>query len=135
MTRSKIIVAAALAVAIGSAGFAAPASAGGSIAINVTPKNAKEEQAMRTGLAIYGIVNAVKSGSIKQYGNGNAAGLAQLGSGNFGVIHQEGDGHNGTLAQNGNGNAYGIFQFGKGTDAHVTQSGNGGTGATFAFGW
>jgi hypothetical protein len=135
MTRSKTIIAAALAAAIGTAGFAAPASAGGSISINVAPKNAKEEQAMKAGLAIYGIVNAVKSGSIKQFGNGNAAGLAQLGSGNFGVIHQEGDNHNGTLTQNGNGNSYGIFQFGKGTDAHVQQNGDGGTGATFAFGW
>jgi len=135
MTRSKTLIAAALVATIGSATFAAPASAGGSISINVTPKNAKEEQAMKAGLAIYGIVNAVKGGSIKQLGNGNAAGLAQFGSGNFGVVHQEGDGHNGTLTQNGNGNAYGIFQFGKGTDAHVTQNGNGGTGATFAFGW
>ncbi len=135
MTRTKTLIAAALATAIGSAAFAAPASAGGSISFNIAPKNAKEEQAMKTGLAIYGIVNAVKGGSIKQLGNNNAAGLAQFGSGNFGVVHQEGSGHNGTLTQNGNGNSYGVFQFGKNTNAHAVQNGNGGTGATFAFGW
>jgi hypothetical protein len=135
MTRTKTLVAAALVATIGAAGFAAPASAGGSIAISVTPKNAKEEQAMKAGLAIYGIVNAVKGGSIKQIGKNNAAGLAQFGSGNFGVVHQEGSGHNGTLNQTGNGNSYGLFQFGKNTNAHVAQTGNGNTGATFAFGW
>ena len=135
MTRTKTLIAAALATAIGSAAFAAPASAGGSISFNIAPKNAKEEQAMKTGLAIYGIVTAVKGGSIKQLGNNNAAGLAQFGSGNFGVVHQEGSGHNGTLTQNGNGNSYGVFQFGKNTNAHAVQNGNGGTGATFAFGW
>jgi hypothetical protein len=136
MTRtSNTLIATVLAAAIGTAALTTPASAGGSISINVAPKNAQEEQAIKTGLAIYGIVNAVKGGSIKQLGANNAAGLAQLGSGNFGVVHQEGSGHNGTLVQNGNDNAYGIFQFGKNTDAHVAQNGDGGTGATFSFGW
>src|SRR5690606_27652001 len=135
MPRNRTLIATSLAALIGTAAFIGPAAAGGSISVSLAPGNAKEEQVMKTGLAIYGIVNAVKSGSIKQNGNGNAAGLAQLGSGNFGVVHQEGDGHNGTLVQNGNGNAYGIFQFGKNTNANVVQNGNGGTGATFAFGW
>jgi hypothetical protein len=136
MTRTtKTLIATVVAATIGTAVLATPASAGGSISINIAPKNAKEEQAIKTGLAIYGIVNAVQNGSIKQLGTNNAAGLAQLGSGNFGVVHQEGSGHNGTLVQNGNDNAYGIFQFGKNTDAHVAQNGNGGTGATFSFGW
>ena len=132
---TNTFVAALLATTIGAAPFAAPAMAGGSISLSLAPANAKQEQAMKTGLAIYGIVNAVKDGSIKQKGNNNAAGLAQYGSGNFGVVHQDGNGHSGSLVQNGNGNAYGLFQFGKGTDAHVVQNGNGGTGATFAFGW
>jgi hypothetical protein len=129
------LMAGLVAVAIGSTALTNPAAAGGSMSFSIAPKNAKEEKAIKTGLAIYGIVNAVKGGSIKQLGKNNSAGLAQFGSGNFGVIHQEGSGHNGTLTQNGNNNAYGIFQFGKNTDAHVVQNGNGGTGATFQFGW
>lgn len=134
-TTLKTIMASLLAVTIASAALTTPAAAGGSISFNLTPKNAKEEQAIKTGLAIYGIVNAVKGGKITQNGINNMAGLAQIGSGNFGVVHQEGSGHNGTLAQNGNGNAYGLFQFGKNTDNHVVQNGNGETGATFSFGW
>ena len=123
-------------VVLATAAFSAPAHAGGSIGISLQPRNADEERAMRAGLAIYSIVNAVKgSGSIRQNGNGNAAGLAQNGGGNFGVVHQKGDGHNGTLTQNGHGNSYGLFQFGRNTNGHVTQTGNGRTGATFQFGW
>lgn len=131
----KTLMAGIVAATVATAALTAPAEAGGSISFTVAPKNAKEEQAIKTGLFVYGIVNAVQDGSIKQLGNNNQAGLAQNGAGNFGVVHQEGDGHNGTLEQNGNGNAYGIFQFGKNTDDHVVQNGNGGTGATFSFGW
>ena len=134
-TTLKTLMASLVAVTMATTALTVPAAAGGSISFTVKPKNQDEENALKAGLAIYGIVNAVKGGSIKQLGNGNSAGLAQLGSGNFGVVHQEGNGHNGSLTQNGNNNSWGIFQFGKGTDAHVTQNGNGGTGATFAFGW
>lgn len=125
-----------VAAALGTAALAAPAHAGGSIGITVTPTNADEAQAMRAGLAIYSIVNGFNGGSgINQIGTGNAGGLAQNGSGNLGVVHQQGTGHNGTLTQNGNGNAHGLFQFGRNTSGHVAQNGNGGTGATFVFGW
>jgi minor curlin subunit len=131
----KTLMASLVAATIASAALVTPAHAGGSISINLEPKNAKQENAMRAGLTIYAIVNAVENGSIKQIGNGNSAGLGQLGSGNLGIIHQEGDNHNGTLVQNGDGNACGLFQFGKGTNADVVQNGNGKTCATFAFGW
>lgn len=143
MTRTALFAATssfktALAVAALAAGLgiAAPAHAGGQVAFTVSPTSAQEAQAMRTGLAIYSIVNGFSSGSgIKQVGFGNAAGLAQNGGGNVGVVHQQGSGHNGTLTQNGNGNAHGLFQFGNNSNGHVVQNGNGDTGATFVFGW
>ncbi len=134
-TTLKTLMASLVAVTMATTALTVPAEAGGSISFTVKPKNQDEENALKAGLAIYGIVNAVKGGKITQKGVNNIAGLAQLGSGNFGVVHQEGSGHNGTLAQNGNGNAYGLFQFGKNTDNHVVQNGNGETGATFSFGW
>ena len=135
-TALKTLAAGLAALMIGSAAMTVPAAAGGSISLSYTPKNAKQKKALQTGLAIYGIVNAVKNGgSIKQLGMNNLAGLAQNGSGNLGIIHQEGNGHSGTLQQNGNGNSYGIFQFGEGTDAQVVQNGNGLSGATVQFGW
>jgi len=135
-TPRKAIATALAAAVLGTAAFAAPAHAGGSLSFNLQPRNAQEDRAMRTGFAVYSIVNAVKSGgTIRQTGSGNAAGLAQNGRGNFGVVHQEGSGHNGTLSQTGNGNSYGLFQFGRNTSSNVTQNGNGGTGATFQFGW
>ena len=134
-TTLKTLMAGLVVTTIASATLVTPAAAGGSISINLEPKNAKQEQAMRAGLTIYAIVNAVQDGSIKQKGNGNSAGLGQSGSGNLGVIYQEGDDHSGTLVQNGDNNACGLFQFGKGTNADVVQNGNGETCATFAFGW
>lgn len=138
MTRtiSKTLMAGLATVMIGTAALTVPAAAGGSISFNYTPKNAKDAQKLQAGLAIYGIVNAVKGGaSIKQLGQNNMAGIGQNGSGNFGVVHQQGNGHAGTLQQNGNGNAYGVFQFGENTRSDVVQNGNGQTGATFQFGW
>lgn len=138
MTRKlfNTVLAGLVAFGIGSTAITAPAQAGGQVAINYTPQNAKDARALKTGLALYSLFNNVKnSGSIKQKGNNNSAGLGQNGKGNSGVIHQEGNGHNGTLQQNGNGNSYGLFQFGKGTNANVSQYGNGKTGATFVFGW
>lgn len=138
MTRktSLTLVTGLTAAIIGAAALTTPAAAGGSISINVKPKNEKQAKNMQAGLALYGIVNAVKGGaSIKQLGQNNMAGIGQNGGGNFGVIHQQGDNHAGTLQQNGNNNAYGIFQFGKNTDSNVVQNGNGDVGATFQFGW
>lgn len=115
--------------------MAAPAYAGGSISVSVQPRNADEAHAMRTGMLIYTIVNDARGGGlIRQNGSGNAAGLAQYGSGNLGIVHQEGSGHTGTLTQNGDGNAHALFQFGNNTSGHVAQNG-GDTGATFQFGW
>jgi hypothetical protein len=127
---------AALAIATTAALTVSPSMAGGSISISLTPQDAEQEQAMRAGLLIFGIVNGIKNGGhIGQNGNGNTAGLAQNGSGNLGIVHQEGNGHNGTVQQTGNNNAHGLFQFGENTDGHVAQTGNGETGATFQFGW
>lgn len=131
---STALKSAFVATLLAASSFAAPAQAGGFLSVSLQPRNADEERAMRAGLAIYSIVNGVKSGSIKQIGSGNSAGLAQNGTGNLGVVHQNGSGHNGTLTQNGNGNAHGLFQFGKNTNGHVVQNG-GGTGATVQWGW
>jgi len=138
MTRKtlNILAAGLVAFSMGAVATAAPAHAGGQVSITYNPKNAKDEKALKTGLALYSLFNNVKnSGSIKQKGNNNSAGLGQNGKGNSGVIHQEGNGHNGTLQQNGNNNSYGLFQFGKNTNGNVTQNGNGRTGATVQFGW
>lgn len=130
----KTLINSLVAVAIGTATLVAPAEAG-QVSIHLDPKNAKQENALKAGLTIYAIVNAVQNGSIKQNGNNNAAGLAQIGQGNLGVVHQEGDNHSGTLTQNGNNNMCGLFQFGQGTNADVVQNGNGEACATVTFGW
>ncbi len=114
---------------------ALPAHAGGQVSFDLQPANAEQAQAMRMGLGLYALTQGIRNGGIRQIGNGNAAGLAQNGSGNLGVVHQQGDGHTGTLTQNGNGNACGLFQFGKNTDGHVTQNGDGGACATVQVGW
>lgn len=111
------------------------AYAGGSFSISLAPQNAEQEQVMRAGLMVYGLVNQIQGSGIRQRGSGNSAGLRQTGPGNLGIVHQEGNGHNGTISQSGSNNAYGLFQFGRGTSAQVAQSGNGATGTTFQFGW
>jgi len=132
----KTIMASFVAATIGAAALSTPAEAGGQISFTLTPKNAKEEKVMRTGLAIYAIVNAVQNGAhIEQNGNNNAAGMVQNGADNFGVVHQDGDGHSGTLTQDGNNNACGVFQFGQNTTVDTTQHGDNGTCATVAIGW
>ncbi len=132
----KTLIAGLAAATIASMTLIAPASAGGSLSIDLQPQNARQENAMRLGLGIYALVNnAQNGGSIRQRGNNNSAGLGQNGAGNQGIIYQEGNGHTGTLNQTGNGNAYGLFQFGENTNADVSQYGTGGTGATFVFGW
>ena len=130
------LLAGAAALTIATAGFAGPAEAGGSLSLTLTPHNARQENAMRMGLGIYGLVNAVQNGaSIRQDGFNNAAGIGQNGFGNLGIVHQDGNGHNGSVQQNGNNNAYGLFQFGENTNGHVVQNGNGQVGTAFQFGW
>jgi hypothetical protein len=121
---------------IATAGFAAPAMAGGSISFSFMPTNPSDAQGLQAGLQIYSLFNSLRQGAnIKQRGKHNIAGIGQNGAGNQGIIYQEGSNHSATLAQNGNNNTYGIFQFGRGTNVNVVQNGYGGTGTTFAFGW
>lgn len=135
-TIAKTLMISIAAVMIGSAALTVPATAGGSVSFTFTPTKDKHAKALKSGLQIYGIVNAVKNGgSIKQLGMNNMAGIGQNGSDNLGIIHQKGNGHAGTLQQNGDGNAHGIFQFGEGTNADVVQNGNDEVGATVQFGW
>lgn len=135
MIRNKTLAAVLIAASLGTAAIATPAAAGGSLSISLAPASQDQADALRAGLTIYALANGIKNGSIKQFGSGNSAGLAQNGSGNLGIIHQEGDGHNGTIQQNGDCNAYGLFQFGKNTDGHAVQNGDCQTGATVQFGW
>ena len=135
MIRTNTLAAAFVAASLGTAAIATPAAAGGQVSLSFAPTSQEEADALRAGLTIYAIANGIKNGSIKQFGSGNSAGLAQNGSGNLGIVHQEGHGHDGTLQQNGNGNAYGLFQFGRNTSGNVVQNGDGNAGATFQFGW
>ena len=128
-TRALVIAAVAVPLATSNA------MAGGTLSFNFAPQNAKQEQVMRAGLMVYGLVNEIQGSGIRQRGTGNSAGLRQFGSGNVGIVHQDGAGHNGTVTQSGNNNAYGLFQFGRNADAQIAQSGNGATGTTFQFGW
>ncbi len=128
---SKLVLALGLSLAA-----TAPSYAGGQISVQFNASNANESRDVNTFLAFYSIAKQLDSGAnIRQYGNGNAAGIGQFGSGNFGVIDQQGNGHNATLAQNGNNNSYGIFQAGTGTNGHVSQNGNNGAGLLFQYGW
>lgn len=115
--------------------LAAPALAGGSVAVNITPANAQEAQALRFGLALFALHQDIQTnGHVTQNGVGNAAGIAQGGPNNQAIIHQEGCNHTGTVNQTGGNNAYGLFQFGCNTTSHVNQTG-GQTGLTLQFGW
>lgn len=119
-----------------STALAAPAMAGGTLSFSFNARNADEANAVRGGLALYSIINDVKTnGHVTQNGLNNAAAMAQSGNGNRGVIHQEGNGHNASLNQRGNGNAYGVFQVGNGANGHVTQTGNGRAGILFQIGF
>ncbi|MCT7374855.1 curlin [Chelativorans salis] len=133
MFRTIRAIAAAATIAAGLA--TAPAFAGGSVSLSYIPSDPGQAQALQTGLGLYALAKGIKSGSIKQKGFGNAAGLLQNGQGNLGIIHQKGNGHTGTVQQNGNGNTYGLFQFGKNTQAHAVQNGHGQAGAIVQLGW
>ncbi|WP_071676124.1 hypothetical protein [Nioella nitratireducens] len=128
----KTLTAATLALAT----LAAPvAMAGGSVSFEINPANADEANAIRLGLALYGIAQAANgSAHVSQHGTGNGAAIGQSGGGNYGVVHQEGNGHTGTLAQNGC-DSYGIFQFGQNTNANVGQGNGCQTGMLIQYGW
>lgn len=135
MIRSNLIAATLSAAVACGVISTVPAAAGGSVSIDFVPASQRDADAMRLGLGLYALYNGIKNAGIKQRGRHNSAGLAQQGSGNFGVVHQEGRGHNGTVTQNGNCNAYGLFQFGRNTSSNIVQNGNCRTGARFQFGW
>jgi hypothetical protein len=100
-----------------------------------TPRTAQEAEAIRLGLALYGLRQEIRSGgSIRQWGRDNAAALLQSGEGNWGVIRQRGDGHRATLDQQGGGNAHAVLQAGEGAEATVTQTGRE-VGVTIQFGF
>ncbi|MEZ5752050.1 MAG: hypothetical protein R3D60_08810 [Paracoccaceae bacterium] len=129
---SKPLAALALAASLITA---APAFAGGQLAVSINASNPDEAQAIRAGLAFFALAQDIDAnGHVTQNGINNAAGLYQSGPNNRGYIHQEGNNHTGTISQSGGNNAHGLFQFGDGTEGHVTQTG-GEAGVTFLFGW
>lgn len=131
MKRTAIALSLALATAI-----ATPSLAGGTVSFAFDARNAQDARAIRTGLAMYSVLNDVKSnGHITQNGLNNLARLGQRGRGNVGVIHQEGANHDASLTQTGNRNSYGIFQLGDGASGHVEQTGNGRAGLLFQIGF
>lgn len=136
MTGCEVRAAAtALLVALAAVGAAPAAHAGGTVGVTITPRGELAE-VLSTGLSIYSLVQSRKSrAKVDQRGAGNAAGIAQSGSGNFAKVVQRGRGHTGTISQNGDNNAFTTFQFGRRTTSHVTQSGNGNVGLGFQFGW
>ena len=132
----KAIATGLMVATIASASLVAPATAGGSFSVTILPAAGEQADAMRAGMQIFQLINAMENGAnISQNGLNNSAGIGQNGMGNNGLIYQEGEGHNATLNQTGNNNSYGIFQFGEDTDVDVSQFGNGQTGATFVFGF
>lgn len=125
-----------IATTMATTALIAPASAGGSLSIDIAPTSRDSASAIRSGLDLYSYYNHVRRGAVvRQNGSNNSAGVAQRGVRNFGVVHQEGSGHSGTLRQDGNDNAYGLFQFGRNTRSDVTQTGNRQSGLTFQWGW
>lgn len=128
-------VAAVLLLAVPAVAAAPAAHAGGTVGVTITPRG-ELAHVLSTGLSIYSLVQSRKSrAKVDQRGTGNAAGIAQSGSGNFAKVVQRGKGHTGTISQNGDNNAFTTFQFGRRTTSNVTQSGNGNVGLGFQFGW
>jgi sarcosine oxidase gamma subunit len=114
---------------------AAPAVAD-SVSLTLVPRTAREAQVMRLALDLYAIHRGLESpATIRQQGQGNAAGLRQSGPGQWALIDQRGSGHQGTIRQTGQGNAWALFQSGRNTQAAVRQSGQGGVGITVVHGW
>ncbi len=134
---AKSALTALVATTIAATSLVAPAQAGGSFSLTILPAAGEDAQALRAGMQIFNLINALEAngGVVRQNGMNNGAMLGQNGNGNFGTIWQQGNGHSANLQQNGNNNAYGIYQFGEDTDVDVSQFGNGQTGATFVFGF
>ncbi|MEN3792323.1 curlin [Fulvimarina sp. MAC3] len=126
---------AALVLATGSLGAFSDPAAAGQISFHLSPGDRRTSNALSTGLRLYSVLNDLKSGSVRQYGRNNSAGLDQSGHGNTGLIEQRGDAHSGTLRQTGERNAYGIFQYGRGSKDDLVQSGRDRSGVTFSYGW
>src|SRR5690606_15884275 len=108
---TKTIAAAATAIMLGMS--AAPAMAGGQIAIGFSPTDPDQAQALGMGRTMFPVIEGMSRPGPTAYQNGfgNAAGIARHGSGNHGLIFQDGNGHNGPIDQNGNNNSCGLFQF------------------------
>jgi len=116
---------------------AAPAFAGGQIAIGFAPSDPEQAEALGMGLKMFSLMQGLSASGANGYqnGSGNSAGFNQNGSGNHGLIWQEGNGHNGNISQNGNNNSCGLFQFGEATDAQCLQNGDNQSGITTVFGF
>ncbi len=136
MTFGSSIAIALLAAALGVASLpmASPAEAG-QVTVRIKPKG-KDARALRTGLAIFGVIQSLKNKArVDQKGNNNAGGIAQNGFGNGALLIQNGNGHTGTITQNGNGNGCALLQFGKNTNGSCNQNGNGQFGLILQGGW
>jgi hypothetical protein len=130
----RLALAAALALPVAAA--AVPVRADGQIALTFTPRTREEADLMRLGLGLYALHRRIEAGgTVRQTGEGHAAGLFQHGRGNWGLIDQRGSGHVGTLTQTGTGHAHALFQTGRNTTAHVSQTGTRGVGLTFVHGF
>lgn len=124
MAFKTTVAACILAVLTAGSVGAAPAFAGQSRTIVLTPKG-KQAEAVREGLRVYGWANnARNTATVDQRGTRNAAGISQHGTGNFGLVAQRGQNNSANLAQNGNNNALAVFQVGRGHQAIATQTGN-----------
>jgi len=125
----------ALAVVAASVLLPTAPTQAGQVSWTVAPASREGAGAVAAGLRLYALGNDLRSGSIRQQGRRNIAGLVQRGRDNVGLVEQRGDDHSGTLTQTGEGNSYGLFQFGRGARDQIVQDGNGGSGATFSYGW
>lgn len=133
--------AAALAVLIGAMPVliaTAPAYAGGSFSIEITPKG-KGAEKLEKGLGIWSRIRETRQAwrnraNVDQRGSDNAAYVSQSGNGNNALVFQRGTGHSASVSQSGDNNALGVFQFGRNTSSSTTQTG-GQTGLIFQGGW
>jgi hypothetical protein len=133
MTRSALIGAAALTIALSA--FAMPASAGG-VTVTVNPQG-ESARMIQQGLQIYSIVQGFQNNKarVDQKGSNNAAAIQQGGTNNHGLVVQRGRGHMATVSQQGHGNALGVFQFGRKGNLHASQAGHGQVGLIFQGRW
>lgn len=137
----KFWKAAALATLIGAAPVltaTAPAHAGGSVTIAITPKG-KGAEKLEKGLSMWSRLRARREAwrnraNVDQKGSNNAAQVSQSGNGNDVLVFQRGKGHSASVSQSGDNNALGVFQFGKNTSSSTTQTG-GQSGLIFQGGW